>query len=117
MRPLIESGHLYIAMPPLYKITKNKQVHYVYNDIDLEKLFEEIGKEGSSIQRYKGLGEMNPDQLWETTMNPYTRSLQQVTINDATQADEMFSVLMGEEVLPRRNFILENAKLVKNLDI
>tara|TARA_Y100000310_G_scaffold345052_1_gene461423 strand:- start:15260 stop:17239 length:1980 start_codon:yes stop_codon:yes gene_type:complete len=117
MRPLIEAGHLYIAIPPLYKVTKNKQIHYIYNSTDLEKLFEEIGKENTSIQRYKGLGEMNPGQLWETTMNPDTRSLQQVTINDAAQADEMFSVLMGEEVIPRRNFILENAKLVKNLDI
>ncbi len=117
MRPLVENGYLYIAMPPLYKIVKNKQIHYVYNERELEELFEEIGKENYSIQRYKGLGEMNPDQLWETTMDPSNRLLQQVTISDAAQADEMFSVLMGEEVIPRRNFILENANLVRNLDI
>lgn len=117
MRPLVESGNLYIAMPPLYKIVKNKHIHYVYNERELEELFEKIGKENYSIQRYKGLGEMNPDQLWETTMDPANRLLQQVTISDAAQADEMFSVLMGEEVIPRRNFILENANLVRNLDI
>jgi len=117
MRPLVENGYLYIAMPPLYKVTKNKKIHYVYNEDELAKLFEEIGKEGYTLQRYKGLGEMNPDQLWDTTMDPDTRLLQQVTISDAAQADEMFSVLMGEEVLPRRNFILENANLVRNLDI
>ncbi|MBT3865612.1 DNA topoisomerase (ATP-hydrolyzing) subunit B [Candidatus Woesearchaeota archaeon] len=117
MRPLVENGYLYIAMPPLYKVTKNKKIHYVYNEEELSNLFEEIGKEGYTLQRYKGLGEMNPDQLWDTTMDPSTRLLQQVTISDAAQADEMFSVLMGEEVLPRRNFILENANLVRNLDI
>lgn len=117
MRPLVENGYLYIAMPPLYKIVKNRQTHYVYNERELEELFEKIGKDNYSIQRYKGLGEMNPDQLWETTMDPGNRLLQQVTINDAAQADEMFSVLMGEEVIPRRNFILENAQLVRNLDI
>ena len=117
MRPLVENGYLYIAMPPLYKVTKNKKIHYVYNEDELTKLFEEIGKEGYTLQRYKGLGEMNPEQLWDTTMDPETRLLQQVTISDAAQADEMFSVLMGEEVLPRRNFILENANLVRNLDI
>jgi len=117
MRPLVEAGYLYIAMPPLYKVTKNRKIHYAYNERDLEKIYEEIGKEDCSLQRYKGLGEMNPDQLWETTMNPETRSMQQVSISDAANADELFSVLMGEEVLPRRNFILENAKLVKNLDV
>jgi len=117
MRPLIDAGHLYIAMPPLYKISKQRHIEYAYNENDLLKAQELLGKENLSVQRYKGLGEMNPEQLWETTMNPETRALQQVTINDAAQADEMFSVLMGEEVLPRRNFILENAKLVRNLDI
>ena len=117
MRPLVENGFLYIAMPPLYKIVKNKQTYYVYNERELEELFEKIGKENYSIQRYKGLGEMNPEQLWDTTMDPENRLLQQVTINDAAQADEMFSVLMGEDVIPRRNFILENANLVRNLDI
>jgi DNA gyrase subunit B len=117
MRLLIESGNLYIAMPPLYKITKNRKIHYAYNDEQLETIYEEIGKEGSSLQRYKGLGEMNPGQLWETTMDPETRMLQKITISDAAQADEMFSVLMGEEVIPRRNFIMENARSVKNLDV
>jgi DNA gyrase subunit B len=117
MRPLVEAGYLYIAMPPLYKVTKNKKSYYAYNEADLEKIYSEIDKEGCSLQRYKGLGEMNPEQLWDTTMNPETRSMQQVSISDAAAADELFSVLMGEEVLPRRNFILENADMVKNLDI
>jgi DNA gyrase subunit B len=117
MRLLIESGNLYIAMPPLYKVVKNRKIYYAYNDEQLEKIYGEIGKEGCSLQRYKGLGEMNPSQLWETTMNPDTRMLQKITISDAAQADEMFSVLMGEEVIPRRNFIMENARSVKNLDV
>jgi len=117
MRPLVEAGYLYIAMPPLYKVTKEKKEHYVYNDSDLEKLYNEIGKDNSTLQRYKGLGEMNAEQLWNTTMNPDKRILQQVTIRDATVADEMFSILMGEEVLPRRSFIQEHAKSVRNLDI
>ena len=117
MRPLIESGYLYIATPPLYKITKGKEVHYAYNESELEEIYSKVGREGVALQRYKGLGEMNPQQLWDTTMNPENRILQQVTINDAAEADEIFSVLMGEEVVPRRNFILENAKMVKNLDV
>lgn len=117
MRPLLEQGHVYIAQPPLYKVTKNRKEHYCYTDEDLEKLLEEIGKQGINIQRYKGLGEMNADQLWETTMNPDTRIMMQVSLDDATAAEEMFSVLMGEHVAPRREFIEDNAKLVSNLDI
>lgn len=117
MRPLLEQGHVYIAQPPLYKVTKNRKDHYCYTDEDLEKLLEEIGKTGINIQRYKGLGEMNADQLWETTMNPDTRIMMQVSLDDATAAEEMFSVLMGEHVAPRREFIEDNAKLVSNLDI
>ncbi|MDP3916691.1 MAG: DNA topoisomerase (ATP-hydrolyzing) subunit B [Nanoarchaeota archaeon] len=117
MRPLIEAGYLYIAMPPLYKISKNKKIFYVYSDEQLEKLLEEVGRDGSTVQRYKGLGEMNPEQLWETTMDPEARTLKQVSISNAAEADEIFSVLMGEEVIPRRNFILENAKFVRNLDV
>ena len=117
MRKLIEAGHLYLAMPPLYKVSKNKMIKYAYNDAELKKIYDEIGKDGVTLQRYKGLGEMNAEQLWETTMDPGARILQKIFINDAAQADEMFSVLMGEDVIPRRNFILENAKFVRNLDI
>ena len=118
MRQIIEEGYLYLAQPPLYKVSKNKRASYVYNDKELEKLFSEIGgREGASVQRYKGLGEMNPKQLWETTMDPEERKLHQITINDAVEADQMFSVLMGEEVEPRREFIQQHAKSVKNLDV
>ncbi len=117
MRQLIERGHLYLAQPPLFKITKNRQIQYVYSDKELQTLLEQVGADGCTIQRYKGLGEMNPEQLWETTMDPERRKLFQITINDAAEADEIFSVLMGEEVEPRRLFIQEHAKEVKNLDI
>ena len=117
MRPLLEHGHVYIAQPPLYKVTKNRVEHYCYTDEDLDKLLEEIGKTGISIQRYKGLGEMNAEQLWDTTMNPETRIMLKVSLDDAIAADEIFSVLMGENVEPRREFIEENAKLVVNLDV
>jgi DNA gyrase subunit B len=117
MRPLIENGHIYIAQPPLYRVSKGKEEHYVYSDAELEELLEKIGRDGIDVQRYKGLGEMNPEQLWETTMNPETRTILKVTMEDAIAADEIFTILMGDKVEPRREFIENNAKLVKNLDI
>ncbi len=117
MRPLLENGNIYIAQPPLYKVKKGRREDYVYNDKALEELLEEIGKDRVSMQRYKGLGEMNPNQLWDTTMDPENRILLQVSIEDAIMADETFSILMGDKVAPRRKFIQENAREVKNLDI
>ncbi|MBW2973951.1 DNA topoisomerase (ATP-hydrolyzing) subunit B [Candidatus Woesearchaeota archaeon] len=117
MQPLIQAGKVYLAMPPLYKVKKGKKEYYVYNEDEKDKLLKEIGTEGVSLQRYKGLGEMNPKQLWETTMDPKTRMLKQVAIEDAVHADETFSILMGDEVEPRRDFIKEHAKEVKELDI
>ncbi|MDR0879637.1 MAG: DNA topoisomerase (ATP-hydrolyzing) subunit B [Clostridioides sp.] len=117
MRPLIENGYVYAAQPPLYKIKKQKQEFYVYSDDELNEKLDEIGRNGVDLQRYKGLGEMNPEQLWDTTMNPDTRTLLQVNIDDAIVADEVFSMLMGEKVGPRREFIERNAQYVRNLDI
>lgn len=117
MRPLIEKGHVYIAQPPLYLVRKNKKEHYCHSDDELADLLEEIGREGVEIQRYKGLGEMNAEQLADTTMEPNMRTLLRVTMEDARRADEIFTILMGDKVEPRREFIEENAKLVTNLDV
>ena len=117
MRPLIENGHVYIAQPPLYKLARGKQEWYFYDDDALNAFYEENGRKGYDLQRYKGLGEMNPEQLWETTMDPKSRTLLRVTMEDAISADEMFSVLMGEQPELRRAFIEENAKLVEDLDV
>ncbi len=117
MRPLIEHGHVYIAMPPLYKVKKGRSIYYLYSDKELNTLLAEIGKNNITIQRYKGLGEMNAEQLWTTTMDPSVRTIMNVTVDDAVEADIVFSTLMGEKVEPRRDFIEQNAKYVKNLDI
>jgi len=117
MRPLIEEGYLYIAQPPLYKLSRGKAVEYVYSERERLEKVKEMGSTGIGIQRYKGLGEMNPQQLWETTMDPENRIMIQVTVEDAVEADELFTILMGEKVEPRREFIEAHAREVTNLDI
>ena len=117
MKPLIEHGHVYIAQPPLYQIRKGKKHWYTYSDEELSRKLDEVGRDGVTVQRYKGLGEMNPEQLWETTMDPEGRTMLRVEMEDAEEADELFTILMGDKVEPRRQFIEENAKLVRNLDI
>ena len=117
MRPLLEKGHVYIAQPPLYKVSKGRQENYCYSDKELEQLLDKMGRKGCEVQRYKGLGEMNAEQLWSTTMNPESRTLLQVSMEDAYNADQTFSILMGELPELRREFIETNARLVKELDI
>ena len=117
MKPLIERGHVYIAQPPLYQIRKGKKHWYTFSDEELEAKLNEVGRDGVNVQRYKGLGEMNPEQLWETTMDPETRTMLRVDMEDAQEADELFNILMGDKVEPRRQFIEEHAKYVRNLDI
>lgn len=117
MKPLIEAGYVFIAQPPLYKVKKGRTETYIYNDNELDQLLKRIGREGITIQRYKGLGEMDATQLWNTTMDPDTRTVMQVTLEDAIEADAIFSMLMGDRVEPRRDFIQENARAVRNLDV
>lgn len=117
MQPLLENGHIYIAMPPLYQVKKRRKEYYLYSDQELDALLNDIGRQGITIQRYKGLGEMNAEQLWETTMNPEKRIILQLRLEDVIAADEIFSTLMGVKVEPRREFIEANAKTVSNLDI
>jgi DNA gyrase subunit B len=117
MRPLIENGNVLIAQPPLFQVRQGKKEYYAYSDEELQTLLSRIGRNGLSIQRYKGLGEMNAEQLWETTMNPESRTMLRVTLEDAYAAEQIFSTLMGDQVEPRREFIESHARYATDIDV